>query len=56
MENLKQRIQRYNKIFDEYQNKQKESFKIIEGKIPVLISAPHSVRQLREGKIKGKDQ
>ena len=56
MENLKQRIQRYNKIFDEYQNKQKESFKTIEGKIPVLISAPHSVRQLREGKIKGKDQ
>ena len=58
MENLKQRIQQYNKKFDEYQNnsiKEKSSFEVIEGNIPILISAPHSVRQLREGKIKGKD-
>ena len=59
MENLKQRIESYNKKFDEYQNKpskDEKTFEVIEGKIPVLLSAPHSVRQLREGKIKGKDR
>lgn len=59
MENLKQRIASYNKKFDEYENKtskNERTFEVIEGKIPVLLSAPHSVRQLREGKIKGKDK
>lgn len=59
MENLKQRIESYNKKFDEYENKplkEEQTFEVIEGKIPVLLSAPHSVRQLREGKIKGKDR
>ena len=59
MENLKQRIESYNKKFDEYENKplkEEQTFEVIEGEIPVLLSAPHSVRQLREGKIKGKDR
>lgn len=59
MENLKQIIESYNKKFDEYENKllkEEQTFEVIEGKIPVLLSAPHSVRQLREGKIKGKDR
>ena len=46
-----------NKKFDELndENQQNESFKTINGKIPILISAPHSVRQIRNGKLKGKD-
>ena len=59
MERLKQRIEQYNKKFDQYQNqpsKEEKSFEVLEGKIPVLLSAPHSVRQLREGKIKAKDR
>lgn len=46
MENLKQRIESYNKKFDEYENKplkEEQTFEVIEGKIPVLLSAPHSV-------------
>jgi hypothetical protein len=31
-------------------------FIILEGRIPVLVSAPHSVRQVREGKIKRSDE
>ena len=58
MESLKQRIEKYNEKFDQYQNQssKEKSFEVREGKIPVLISAPHSVRQLREGKIKAKDR
>lgn len=58
MESLKQRIEKYNEKFDQYQNQssKEKSFEVLEGKIPVLISAPHSVRQLREGKIKAKDR
>ena len=55
---MKDRIKKYNEIFDEYKNqydKTKISFRTIQGEVPVLISAPHSVRQLRNGKIKGKD-
>lgn len=55
---MKDRIKKYNEIFDEYKNqydKTKKSFRTIQGEVPVLISAPHSVRQLRNGKIKGKD-
>ena len=44
-----------NKKFDELLNTKMPSFEIIEGKIPILISAPHSVRQFRNGKIKAKD-
>jgi len=58
LESLKQRIEKYNEKFDQYQNQssKEKSFEVREGKIPVLISAPHSVRQLREGKIKAKDR
>lgn len=58
MKEQQERIKKYNEIFDEYKNqydKTEKSFRTIQGKIPVLISAPHSVRQLRNGKIKGKD-
>ena len=46
-----------NKNFDEFskKNEKNKSFETIKGKIPILISAPHSVRQIRNGKIKGKD-
>lgn len=46
-----------NKKFNEYNEKNKfnKSFEVITGNIPILISAPHSVRQIRNGKIKEKD-
>ena len=46
-----------NKKFDEFskKNEKNKSFETIKGKIPILISAPHSVRQIRNGKIKVKD-
>ena len=46
-----------NKKFDELkdENQQNKSFETINGKIPILISAPHSVRQIRNEKLKGKD-
>lgn len=31
------------------------TFKICNGNIPILISAPHSVRQVRDGKLKAQD-
>lgn len=58
VEYLKKRIEKYKEIFDEYNQKydrNQKSYEVIEGNIPILISAPHSVRQLRNGKIKGKD-
>lgn len=56
MENLKEKIEYYNhQIFDN-EEKRKENneipFKIIEGKIPIMLSAPHCVKQARNGKIK----
>lgn len=58
MKNFQDRIKEYEKIFDEYANKyskKEKSYKTIKGKLPVLISAPHSVRQLRNGKIKERE-
>lgn len=56
MKNLKQEIEFYNReIFDNEQKrkmKKERDFNIINGKIPVIISAPHCVTQIREGKIK----
>lgn len=56
MNNLIKRITKFN---DELYSKEKirfdnkeKSFFAIKGKIPVILSAPHSVKQLREGKIK----
>ncbi len=56
MNNLIKRITKFN---DELYSKEKirfdnkeKSFFVIKGKIPVILSAPHSVKQLREGKIK----
>ena len=56
MTNLKKQIEEINKkIFDNEQirkqNKEK-SFEIINGSIPIVLSAPHSVKQTRNGKIK----
>lgn len=57
MDNL---IDRINKFNDELYSKEKirlenkeKSFKVIKGKIPIILSAPHTIKQLREGKVKG---
>ena len=57
MNNLIKRITKFN---DELYSKEKirlknkeKSFRVINGKIPIIVSAPHTVRQLRKGKIKG---
>lgn len=34
---------------------EEESFKILEGSVPILLSAPHSIDQLREGTIKHRE-
>lgn len=44
-----------NNKFDEYKTKNEKSFEYIEGKQKIILSAPHSVRQIRNNKIKGKD-
>lgn len=31
------------------------NFEVYEGNVPVLVSAPHAVKQLREGRIKRQD-
>lgn len=56
MNSLKRKIEELNKeIFDKEQirkqNKEK-SFEIIHGTIPIILSAPHAVKQTRNGKIK----
>lgn len=53
----KKNFVKLNKKFDEFskENEKNKSFETIKGKMPILISAPHSVRQIRNGKIKGKD-
>lgn len=33
-----------------------DNFKIIKGDMPILLSAPHAVKQIREGKIKEEDR
>ena len=56
MSSLRSEIEKLNKvIFDkeEIRRKNKENpFKIIYGNIPIILSAPHSVKQTRNGKIK----
>lgn len=32
------------------------NFKIIQGEVPILLSAPHAVKQYRDGKIKAEDR
>ena len=55
MKITKTEFQLVNNKFDEYKNKSNKSFEYIQGKNNILISAPHSVSQCRNGKIKGKD-
>lgn len=56
LKNLKLEIKKYNKELLENEKIRKErkevSFKIINGSLPIILSAPHAVRQLRENKIK----
>lgn len=56
LKNLKLEIEKYNKELlenEKIRKKRKEvSFKIINGSLPIILSAPHAVRQLRENKIK----
>lgn len=39
-----------------YDNKSDDYFGIIEGEIPVLLSAPHGAKHLRDGRWKGEDE
>ncbi len=59
MKSLYESIKFYNeKILEKGQEairNGKKSFEIVEGKIPIIISAPHCVNQTREGKIKGSE-
>ena len=56
LKNLKLEIEKYNKELLENEKIRKQrkevSFKIINGSLPIILSAPHAVRQLRENKIK----
>lgn len=49
--------EKFKEIEKEFNNnaKTKTNFRYIKGKRPIILSAPHSVRQNREGKIKGKE-
>lgn len=53
----KRKFIKINQKFDEYDKKyeRNKTFETKNGEIPILISAPHSVRQIRNGKIKEKD-
>ena len=56
MNKLKERIERFNNELygneKDKLNSKWRSFNVVKGKIPVIISAPHTVKQLRERKIK----
>ena len=56
MKELKEKIEYYNhEIFDnEKERKQNKEtpFKIVNGEIPIILSAPHCVKQTRNGKMK----
>ena len=52
IENFLEANQKFNELEE---NENKQIYEVVNGKIPVLISAPHSVRQFRNGKIKEKD-
>ena len=57
MNKIKERIEKFNhELYDNEKNRlnnKEKSFRVIKGNIPVIISAPHSVKQLREGRVKG---
>ncbi len=54
MEEFKKQIEQYNqKIIDG--EKEGKSFEIVKGKVPIILSAPHCVKQTRNGKIKGEE-
>ncbi len=55
MEITKKEFTNINNRFDEYKIKEAKAFDVIEGRERIILSAPHSVRQLRNGNIKGKD-
>lgn len=55
MKITKKEFQLINKKFDEYENNCNKSFEYIQGQNNILISAPHSISQIRNGKKKGKD-
>lgn len=51
MNKIKERIEKFNhELYDNEKNRlnnKEKSFRVIKGNIPVIISAPHSVKQLR---------
>ena len=56
MKELKEKIEYYNhEIFDNEEKRKKNNeipFKIVDGEIPIILSAPHCVKQTRNGKMK----
>lgn len=57
MRNSIRRIKKLEKNFSRnyYNGIGKKAFSIIEGTIPIMLSAPHAINQYREGKIKWAD-
>ncbi len=54
MNSLYEKIKFYNdRIEEKARYKDKKSFEIIKGEFPIILSAPHCVNQIREGKLKG---
>lgn len=57
MDNLIKKITKFNEeLYSKEKSRlenQEKSFKVIKGKIPIIVSAPHSIKQLRKGKVKG---
>lgn len=56
MNKLKERVEKFNNELygseKKRANSKERAFDVVKGKIPIIVSAPHSVKQLREGKIK----
>ena len=59
MEELFEKIDFYNNnLIEKGKNakeQRKRAFEVIEGQVPIIISAPHCVQQLRNGKIKSSE-
>ena len=57
MNNCLRKIKRLEKLFSDnfYNGSGKTAFNIEEGRIPIMVSAPHAINQFRDGKIKYAD-
>ena len=57
MNNCLRKIKRLEKLFSDnfYNGSGKTAFNIEEGRIPIMVSAPHAINQFRDGKVKYAD-